>query len=120
MTNGDAPPTALDYWRGRVKLVLETDGDDIEVFLWDAYSTDNAYKAVGAGVLHLPAGRDIDATAAQLREVLARITQDYSVGLRLAQRDHTGKPRPGRVAFSESWDFYESPDYDHDDEYDGE
>jgi hypothetical protein len=111
--------TALEHWRGRVELALEADRDEIGVFLWDAHSTGNHYKVVGAGALHLPTGTDVDAAAAQLREALARITRDWSVGVRLAPRDHDGESEPGRVGFSEPWDMYESPDYDLDDGYDG-
>ncbi|MEY9854655.1 hypothetical protein ABH935_000252 [Catenulispora sp. GAS73] len=111
--------TALEHWRGQVELALEVSRDDIEVFLWDARSTGNDYKVVGAGVLRLPAGTDVDAAAVQLREAMARITRDWSVGVRLVPRDHRGGSEPGRVGFSEPWDMYESPDYDIDDEYDG-
>lgn len=111
--------TALEDWRGRVELALDVDRDEVEAFLWDARSTANHYKPVGAGVLHLPAGTDVDAAAAQLREALDRITRDWSVGVRLAPRDHDGDPGSGRVGFSEPWDAEESPDYDLDDGYDG-
>ena len=111
--------TALEDWRARVELALGVDRDETEAFLWDARSTANDYKPVGAGVLHLPAGTDVDAAAARLRGALERITRDWSVGVRLAPRDHDGEPGSGRVGFSEPWDAQESPDYDLDDGYDG-
>lgn len=109
----------LEDWRGRVELALDVERDEVEAFLWDARSTANQYKPVGAGVLHLPADTDISAAAAQLREALSRITRDWSVDIRLAARDHDGRRESGRIGFSEPWDAEESPDYDLDDEYDG-
>jgi hypothetical protein len=111
--------TALESWRGGVELALEVDREETGVFLWDARSTANHYETVGAGVLHLPVGTDVDAAAAQLREALARLTRDWSVDMRLAPRDHDGDPGSARVGLSEPWDAQESPDYDLDDGYDG-
>jgi hypothetical protein len=114
-----AQRTALESWRGQVEKALEVDRDEIGVFLWDARSTDNNYEAVGGGVVHVPAGTDLDAAAAQLRVALERITGDWSVGVRLTPRDHDGERGSGGVGVSEPWDNYESPNYDIDDEYDG-
>lgn len=111
--------TALESWRGQVEQALEVDRDEIGVFVWDARSTNNNYEAVGGGVVHLPAGADVDAAAAQLRVALERITGDWSVGVRLTPRDHDGDRTSDRVGVSEPWDIYESPNYDIDDEYDG-
>jgi len=111
--------TALEDWRNRMEQALEVDRDDIGVFLWGARSTDHHYETMATGVLRLPVGTDVDAVVVQLREALARITRDWSVGVWLAPRDHDGDPASGGISVSEPWDVYESPDYDLDDGYDG-
>lgn len=111
--------SALEDWRGRVEMALEVERSGTEAFIWDARSTANDYKPVGAGVLHLPVDTDVSTAAAQLREALDRITRDWSVDVRLASRDHDGEQGSGWIGFSEPWDAQESPDYDLDDEYDG-